>query len=421
MTANPEMPCTPCISANSVPLATSLDKGEGSAFLQATSITRTPVTKVMSSGSNVTFTPHLPLYEPNMTKFAHASDNRGTFEFTQQQAGFPVTSGLNGAALLFNPTSYLKQRNNIQVTSVIEARIVPQAQQTSLDTLTSINNNLPRLSERLINTELCAKLATTQISCPPSELQPAPVVHVNYHAPPLAGNRQGLALPASAATGESTMLNANYPPLPLNASLGVNQGICNIHQFYDDRYLPRPEFTKFNGNPLEFKTFMNDFNKHIVPKLRDPALLLSYLLQHCKPEIRKKLQHFSNKNANGFQLAQERLEKEYGRPCVIADACEQQLKLTKTVQSNDSEGMKRYAETLEKMLITLDDIRFYGSLNSLDTIFQLVNKLPYEGRKQWVRESVKLEKAVRCLIFLPLLSLSIVYVTRPIRCMAAEC
>ena len=77
---------------------------------------------------------------------------------------------------------------------------------------------------------------------------------------------------------------------------------------------------------------------------------------------------------------------------MIANACEPQLKLTKKVQSNDSEGIKRYAETLKKMLITLEDIRFYGSLNSLDTISQLVNKLPYEGRKQWVRESVKLEK-----------------------------
>ena len=156
MTANPEMPCTPRIPVNSVPVAIGLDKGEGSAFLQATSITRTPVTKVMSFGSNVTFTAHVPLNEPNMTKFAHASDNRGSFEFTQQQAGFPVTSGLNGAAPLFNPTrptSNLRRRNNIQVTSATEAQIVPQAQQTSLGTLTSIYNNLPRLSERLTNPE----------------------------------------------------------------------------------------------------------------------------------------------------------------------------------------------------------------------------------------------------------------------------
>ena len=114
VTAKPEMPRTSRITANNVPVARDPEKGEGSVFLQPDSITRTPVTKVMSSGGNVTFTPHVPLYEPNMTKFAYASDNRGTFDFfTQQQAGFPLTCGLSGAAPLFNPTFNRRHVNNI--------------------------------------------------------------------------------------------------------------------------------------------------------------------------------------------------------------------------------------------------------------------------------------------------------------------
>ena len=166
----------------------------------------------------------------------------------------------------------------------------------------------------------------------------------------------------------------------------------NTHQAYDDRYLPRPEFTKFHGDPLEFKTFLNNFETHIVRKVRDPKILLCYLLQHCAPNIRERLQHFSNKGDDGFKLAKERLEREYGRPCVIADACEQQLKAFKTVRSNDYENIKKYAEILEKTLITLEDIRFFGSLNSLDTMAQLINKLPYEWRRTWVKESVQLER-----------------------------
>ena len=141
----------------------------------------------------------------------------------------------------------------------------------------------------------------------------------------------------------------------------------------DDRCLPRPELNKFNENPLEYKTFINNFKRHIVPKVRGSKILLFYLLQQCEPSVRYKLQHFSNKGDVGFHLAKARLEKEYGQPCVIADACEQQLKAATNVRFNDPEGIKCYAELLERPLVTIEDINFSGSLNFLDIMTQLAN------------------------------------------------
>ena len=161
---------------------------------------------------------------------------------------------------------------------------------------------------------------------------------------------------------------------------------------HDDRYLPRPELTKFNGNPLEYKTFMNNFERHIVPKVRDSKILLCYLSQQCEPSVRNKLQHFSNKGDAGFHLAKARLKTEYGQPCVIADACEQQLKAAKYERFNDPEMIKRFAELLEKTVVTIEDINFSGSLNSLDTMTQLVNKLPRDRKRTWVKESLEIEK-----------------------------
>ena len=177
--------------------------------------------------------------------------------------------------------------------------------------------------------------------------------------------------------------NVHSQPATVNSSQNINPNSSNIQQVpyvfsHDDRYLPRPELTKFNGNPLEYKTFMNNFERHIVPKVRDSKILLCYLLQQCEPYVRNKLQHFSNKGDAGFHLAKARLEKEYGQPCVIADACEQQLKAARNVRFNDPEGIKCYAELLERTLATIEDINFIGSLNSLDTMTQLVNKLPHK-------------------------------------------
>ena len=161
---------------------------------------------------------------------------------------------------------------------------------------------------------------------------------------------------------------------------------------HDDRYLPRPELIKFDGNSLEYKTFMNNFERHIVSKLRDSKILLCYLLQQCEPSVRNELQHFSNKGDAGFHQAKARLEKEYGQPCAIADACEQQLKAARNVRFNDPEGIKCYVELLERTLVTIEDINFCGSFNSLDTMTQLVNKLPHEWKRTWVKESLEIEK-----------------------------
>ena len=132
----------------------------------------------------------------------------------------------------------------------------------------------------------------------------------------------------------------------------------------DNIFLPRPEFPKFNGDLLNFTTFKNEFVKYIVPEVSDHKMLLCYLLQHCETKVRDKIQHFSNKGDAGYALACERLEREYGRPNIIADACEQRLKAAKAVKSNDLIGLKRFSELLEQTLITLEDIRCFGSLSS---------------------------------------------------------
>ena len=172
----------------------------------------------------------------------------------------------------------------------------------------------------------------------------------------------------------------------------------------EDWFLPRPEFPKFDGDPLKFRTFMNNFERHVETKVGSSKLRLCYLIQHCEPKIQDKIQHFSNKGEDGYFLAKSKLHKEYGWPCVIADVCEKQFKNATPVKSNDLEALKRFAESLEKSLIILDEINCLGSLNSIDTMTLLVNKLPFDLRRSWVKESVAIENRTgrvadfRCLV-----------------------
>ena len=95
-------------------------------------------------------------------------------------------------------------------------------------------------------------------------------------------------------------------------------------------------------------TFKTNFEKHVIPKVRDVEMLFCYLLQYCKSNVEEKLNHFSNKGSESYALAMDRLEREFGRPCIIIDACEQRLKNAKAVKPDDPEGLKCFSDLLEK-------------------------------------------------------------------------
>ena len=155
----------------------------------------------------------------------------------------------------------------------------------------------------------------------------------------------------------------NYYPANLSESFVPvsNPQVCAPHPHVtpcvfhnDDLFLPRPEFVKFDGNPLNFITFKTNFEKHIKPKVRDSEMLFCYLLPHCESNVKEKLNHFSNKGSESYELAVDRLEREYGRPCIIVDACEQQLRTAKAVKPDDPESLKCFSDLLEKTKITLE-------------------------------------------------------------------
>jgi len=129
----------------------------------------------------------------------------------------------------------------------------------------------------------------------------------------------------------------------------------------DSNLLPRSELPKLDGNPLNFITFKNNFLKHIVPKVTDRKC---YFDIYCNTANLKLGINYSNKGDAGFALATERLEREYGRPSSIADACKQRIKAAKAVKSNNPVGLRLFSDLLEQTLITLEDIRFFGSLSS---------------------------------------------------------
>ena len=221
----------------------------------------------------------------------------------------------------------------------------------------------------------------SDISAGSSHMQVAPSVAHSYNF-----NR----LPASNPLGPPP--SSADLPIYSHVSPLLHPGVYNQNSVnYDSLFLPRPEFPKFSGDPLEYKAFMNNFETHIEPRVRDEKTLICLLLQHCSKDVKDRIEHFATSEVQPYTVAKQRLNKEYGSPWVISDACEQRLKKFPSVRSGDGKQLRRFAELLEKTGVIVKDIRQYTSLDSLDMLTELVNKLPYDLKKRWVSKSVQIQ------------------------------
>ena len=221
----------------------------------------------------------------------------------------------------------------------------------------------------------------SDISAGSSHMQVAPSVAHSYNF-----NR----LPASNPLGPPP--SSADLPIYSHVSPLLHPGVYNQNSVnYDSLFLPRPEFPKFSGDPLEYKAFMNNFETHIEPRVRDEKTLICLLLQHCSKDVKDRIEHFATSEVQPYTVAKQRLNKEYGSPWVISDACEQRLKKFPSVRSGDGKQLRRFAELLEKTGVIVKDIRQYTSLDSLDMLTELVNKLPYDLKRRWVSKSVQIQ------------------------------
>ena len=154
----------------------------------------------------------------------------------------------------------------------------------------------------------------------------------------------------------------------------------------------RPVIPVFDGDPLNYWTFVQSLETHIERRLvSDPAKLV-YLLQHCAPSVKRNLEHFSGDNEMGYKLARESLFSEYGQPHIVAYCCEKRLLESPKMRFMEPDGLKSLSILMEKSLTMLHDMGDFATLNSLGTMKRLMEKFPEEMRKDWIKWSFKVLK-----------------------------
>jgi len=126
------------------------------------------------------------------------------------------------------------------------------------------------------------------------------------------------------------------------------------------------------------------FEAHITQKTKTDELHL-FLLQHCQNAVRDKIEHFTSVNpCDGQRMAQNELFYEYGQPHVIAQCCEQELKALADVRPRDSNSLMKLSVLMNKCCTSLESVANTSSVDMMDVMISIVEKLPVPLRLKWV-------------------------------------
>ena len=163
-------------------------------------------------------------------------------------------------------------------------------------------------------------------------------------------------------------------------------------QEYYDRPLPRIEIKKFDGDPMNYWSFIRNYSAYVGRRCYSDDYRRQFLMQSLEPKIRDRYEHYQiMPPTKGFQGAWSQLYEDYGHPHVISRSCEERLKAFPKLKEFDTEGLSDLSILLNRCCTCLENSPSYSTLDSMDIMLSVCKRLPDDLRYQWVKESVKIE------------------------------
>ena len=134
---------------------------------------------------------------------------------------------------------------------------------------------------------------------------------------------------------------------------------------------------------------MSMFEELVEKKIVDPFGKLARLIKYTHGEAKKLIQHCSQMTQpDGFLMAKDLLEKEYGDPHKVTSAYMKELKSWKTLKSGDVREFKRFHRFLLKCSTNRKD-EYLKLLDNPETLRTLQSKLPHRLQEKWTRKAVQ--------------------------------
>ena len=160
--------------------------------------------------------------------------------------------------------------------------------------------------------------------------------------------------------------------------------------------LPQGSLSPFDGDILQYKSFINSFEHTIERKTEDLQDRLQFLIQYTKgqpQELVRSCQHMNP--ARGYQKAKALLGEHFGNEYRIACAYIEKLLGWPSIKSEDSKALRDFALFLRTCCNAMEELEYLEELDTISNMKNIVLKLPYKLRERWRAKACELQRTGR--------------------------
>ena len=153
---------------------------------------------------------------------------------------------------------------------------------------------------------------------------------------------------------------------------------------------PRIKYLHFDGDPMNYVSFMHNFETCLEKDNPDGATRLQLLIQHCTGKAKEAIESCVNLPAEqGYMTAKNTLKENFGKPHIIAKAHIKKLVGLPPLKQADGPTLLEYARNLEIAHRTLSSMgpEYESELSHVNTLRELNRKLPLFMRVKWTERA----------------------------------
>ena len=148
--------------------------------------------------------------------------------------------------------------------------------------------------------------------------------------------------------------------------------------------LPQPRVPTFNGNPLEYHTFVSPFESLIESRTSISTERLYYLEQYTAGDIKELIRSCHNLPPDeGYYGACKLMKKKFGDEFRISSAYESKALNWPPIKPEDGTALSRFSIYLASCRNVMKGSQYSSKFDQPDKIQRLVLKLPYNMRERW--------------------------------------
>ena len=156
--------------------------------------------------------------------------------------------------------------------------------------------------------------------------------------------------------------------------------------------MPKRELLTFDGNPLSYWLFINNFEVNIAKRVRDAESRLTYLIQLCTGKAREAIKNCAiiSPPERGYEKAQEILSQRFGRKHVIARAHIAKIVDGPQLKATDVVGLSDLSVEMQNCALTLIQMGYEADINSSDKLVKIMRRLPVHLQSKWANTAGQL-------------------------------